>query len=553
MKKHIIALSLAAVAAAAVSCSDFLDEKLYNRYDKSNYFSSIANLDMAVQGVYGDLQRRFTYGQAFIAYDNDTDVSFIDGIAVNSGNGWRDIAHYYIKNDADYIEQTWQLLYSGIEKANVVLENYRRVPTASEDDRKKADRLAAEAKFLRGLYHFDLVRFYGDVPLKTTASDLGQNAKITRTPRADVYAQIVTDMTEAIADLPWWNETGVANDGRVHKGAAMGMLARVQLYRGGYSLYPDGTRRRPDNYKDYYQAVLDITSELIASGRHELNPSFEAIFRNHCLCTFEPKESMFEVDFVYASNVVTERGGYVGSWNALYTAQGVYGRANAFIRTFKKFYDKFEAADLRRDVSIGAYQVTAVGARTAIANENSEQWGLGKWRREWQDPVQQLLNQNNTSLNYVLLRYSDVLLMRAEALNEINEGADASGERDKLVDQVRRRGYGKQIDAPDPTVDITAGMSKDDFLAYLQDERARELCFESTTRRMDLIRWNILGDKLKEAYDWCEDPANKGINVTLDFVGWTNFTVNCNELYPIPAREIRENPTLVPNNPGYGN
>lgn len=541
------------------SCNDFLEEKLFDRYAKENYFTNVDMLDMGVLGIYKAMQMNLTYGQSMLGFDNDTDITFINGVGFGSGNAYRDIGHYFYTASQSQFASYWQYMYEGIERANVILENYEQVPANNDSDRAKIRKLVAEARFLRGFYHFELTRFFGAVPLKTTASDLSQDDQLPRTPLNVLYDQITTDISQAAADLPWWNDPGVANDCRVHKGAALGILARVWLTRGGYSLDPQGQMMRPENYREYYQKVLDVTQTILTEGqgKHALNPSYEQIFKNHCLFVSDPSESMFEIDMYHAATQSTQS--VTGSWNVVACAEKgtKYNRANSFVKCSKFLQEKFDVSDLRRDVSVGTYEIKTDGSQSQIEVKESQKWSSRKWTREWQESAPQWLDMNYTAVNYVLLRYSDVLLMRAEALNEIDGGA-GDGERDKLVNMVRRRGYGLDIYTAS-SIDMPANLDQNAFLEYLYDERAREFSFESSLRRLDLYRWNKYYDKLQEVNEWCKVNEDVQVNFNLSaaitatgvyYVPCANFIHGVHELYPIPTREMRENKALVQNN-GY--
>lgn len=548
MKKiYSIIASFLAIICVTSSCEGLLEEKLYNNYSSDSYFTNVDMTLMAVNSVYFTYTQRALCGQAYLAYDNDTDITFINGTAYNSGNEWRDISHYYITPTISWLEKTWMSLYEGINKANVILEKAVDVPTTNETEEKELKRMLAETKVLRAMFYFDLIRLYGDVPFRTTEAKLTDNFKVAATDRYEIYDYITNDMVSAIEDLPWYDEVGI--DSRITKGAAMALLVRMYMFQGGYSLNSNGEMVRKDNYKEFYQKALDVSAQLIESGKHELNPSYEQIFKNHCNYILEPKESMFEADFYDIEGNVNGPGGYMGTWNAAVVAAGImgkagcYNRANAFVRTMNQHYLKYEDGDNRRDVNVVRYQIKNDGSVSTYKDNASQNWGLGKWRREYQTD-DQWKDMNLTHINYVFIRYADVLLMRAEALNEINNGPTT--EAVELVNKVRRRAFGKDISTVSD-IDIPNTMSKNEFFTYLTEERARELCYESMIRRQDLIRWNLLSTKIAETSQFCKDNTSL---VTLSFVASDNYTTGKHELYPKPARELRENP-LLEQNPGY--
>lgn len=527
------------------SCEDLLNETTYTQYPTKTFFENVDLMEAAVLQCYSTFQQSSAYGKTmFSMFDGDTDIQHVSGTGAPTGNIIRDAAHYYITPLNTEIESLWSIFYSGINDANLILSMAPMTVSNSIEDDLKIKRLVAETKFLRALIYFDLVRFWGDVPLKLDATvTIGNDFKIGRTKREIIYAQIVKDLEEAARSLPWHDE--VTYDGRATKSAAMGMLVRVQLYRGGYSLQLDGTRQRPENWQDYYKESIKWANKLIKSGKHQLNPDYEKIFWNQCQYVWEPEENLFEIDFYYSNS---SKGGTIGSYNGVSSKKGVYNSSQVYLRTSYVPYSKFAEEDKRRGVTIANYSLEADGNRKTIAAKSSETWNIGKWSRERQTK-DQFDSKGSTSINFVLLRYSDILLMKAEAMNEINAGTPK--EREELVNQVRRRGYGLNINQPSTLADMPTSLSREDFLKFIQDERVRELAFESAIRRTDLIRWNILGEKIQETQEFFKKYGGKYVKSGFIFTAAELFTENKHELYPIPERELRENPNLRPQNPGY--
>lgn len=545
MKQFIIGI----LFIVSVSACD-LDENPVGQYTTDKYYTSVSKLEVAVLNVYTVLQRTETYGAVyFCAFDNDTDLSHVTG--TESVSGYRAIGHYFLENNFPEIENYWKYMYEGINYTNEILHYAGNVPASNEVDIKKKAKLIAETKFLRAFLYFELVRLFGDVPLKLDISIYGDNFKIARTSKDEVYDRIVKDMEEAIPDMPWYYENS-SNDGRPTKNSAIGLLSRIQLFRGGYSLFQDGQIHRSENYMEFYHQVDSLTKKLITDGKNELNPNYEQVFKNQCQYVIDPKEDIFELDFTYKLGVL--QSSRFGTTNGTTVKKaGIYNtNYTKWVVTQGFAYNYFESSDLRKDVSISTFQYDENGTRVNIAGTGSYNWTPGKWKREYQTDADKSSN-NFTSINIVLMRYSDVLLMRAEALNEINGAPTA--EAYELVNMVRRRGFGQPISTPNSTVDMPSGMDKDQFLKYIQDERARELAFEPGIRRQDLLRWNILGQKLKELRQFQTD--NPTLMGTYTYVAVDNFNdgqsdVNFHkhELYPIPYRELQENKNLV-QNPNY--
>ncbi|MDD4198458.1 MAG: RagB/SusD family nutrient uptake outer membrane protein [Paludibacter sp.] len=528
------------------SCSDLLQEQTFGYYNEKEFFTNNEQLSLAVNGVYEVLSNKMTYGHFMLVSDCDTDLSHIKGAGI--GHAARDLGHYNVYAEHTWIQDAWELYYKGIDRANRILDNKDKVVTKDSLERKRFKNLIAEARFLRGLCYFDLVRMWGDVPLKITSSKPHDNFLIPRTDRELVYDQIILDMETSIPDLPWHNEMNPYL-GRISKGAAMGLLARVYLFRAGYSLHQDGSMKRPANYMDYYEKVKEITASIIASNKHALNTSYEKVFRNVCEYIMEPKEVMFEVQFFNPTGK-DEHTGKIGSYNSPeIDRNSSFGLGNSFIKTSGLFWKRFDTGDLRRPVAIADFKIDKTDKIIPIGYNENYRWAPGKWRRNWVKGAPKDLE--NTDVNFILLRYADVLLMYAEAVNEYDGTLDNLAL--ECLNQVKRRAYGKDPKTPDPLIDLTSASfvgGQQAVRDYLFDERARELCFEGF-RRSDLIRWNLIGTTISTFYTDFNKEISDGFVKTYSWVAGTRFQAGKHELYPIPAVEIRETRNVITQNPNY--
>ncbi|NCB69977.1 MAG: RagB/SusD family nutrient uptake outer membrane protein [Bacteroidia bacterium] len=527
------------------ACEDQLTEQPQNFYSTEDFFKNTDRLRMAVNGVYEVFSNQATYGQYWMVYDTDTDISFVNGSG--TGHVARDLGHYNIYVEHSWLQESWQLYYQGIDRANTILENMAKVEIKDTADQKVFNELVAETRSLRAMCYFDLVLLFGDAPLKTNASKAQDNFKLARTDRQLIFDLIEEDFKAAIPHLKYAADQSGAYNGRFNKGAAMGMLARVNLFRAGYFLAQDGTMKRYDNYKEYYQNVIDITDELITSGKHSLLSSYETVFRNMCELKSVPTENIWEVPFF---NAIGEKPhtSMMGTYNGpVISDKSIYGRANSFIKTHNFFYDLYQPTDLRRNVAVAKFQIKADNSVTEYSVKTSFNWAPGKWRRNWQTGA--VKDNNNTDVNWVLIRYADVLLMRAEAENEINGVTPIAVE---YLNKIRRRAFGFNFNTPEPTVDYKVSDFVDaaDFRAEIVDERARELCFEGM-RRQDLIRWNLLETKIMETDAKIKAAIANGQLNSFIFTAAQKFTTGKHELYPIPAYERRETNNMISQNPNY--
>ncbi len=535
MKKLIYFLPLLVLSISG--CKKFLDTKPTDSQAPEFYYSTEDQLNTALVGAYDPLSSDLLYGNNIFTFlDACSDESFY----ARSGQTTGAQVYNYDFGNAE-IRDHWRTLYQGIERANLIIANIGK-PVMDEGKRKI---ILAQAKFLRGFYYFELVKNYGDIPLKTTPTASVTDVNLVRTPAKDVYTQIIKDMTEAEADLPTATSLGSAS--RVSKTAAEGILARVCLFAAGY----------PVQDASKYAEALTWAKKVKASGEHALretydasltNTAFSQIFINHAQDKYDIKESMWEAEFSGNRVDAYLETGRVGNNNGIQFTPGTLatddsiGYCYGFIGVTKRLYDLYNPADLRRDWAIAPFnynnttQARNYFTATQIYNRNP-----GKWRRSYE--LLKPKNKNWTPINFPLLRYADVLLMLAEAENQVN-GPTATAY--DAINMVRRRGYGLPVATTSVVADLTAGLSKAQFQQAIQDERARELCFEAL-RRTDLIRWGIFVSTMNSIGN--EIATTAPANFIYAGLGGKNVAAR-HVLFPIPAAEISVN-KLATQNPGW--
>jgi hypothetical protein len=354
-----------------------------------------------------------------------------------------------------------------------------------------------EALTLRAQFYFEAIRNWGDLPehFLPAAKQILINPFPGKISSDILYDHLLADLQTAATLVPWKSDLasiGDVPDERITKGAVKALRARIALFRGGFSLRSNGTMQQRADYLTYYQMARTECNDIINSGQHTLNPSFRSLWKDqvNAHAVNDPNaELMFQVSAI----------GLVGAEDtklSYYNGPTVNGFGNKSINVLPSYFYLFDSTDTRRDVTCAPYNVAANGstkiaqAITAICD--------GKYRRDWiTNPV---ISPSSAvqymSLKWQVIRYSDVLLMFAEAENEVNGGPTAAAYN--ALNMVRRRGYGKPISTPDVTVDVPAGLSKSDFFKAVVRERALELGGEGV-RKYDLIRWNLLGTALAES------------------------------------------------------
>ncbi len=592
MKKYITILII--LTFTLVSCDKFLDLHPTDTLQPENYFKTPQDLSRGLTAVYDVLGPIYSYTIP-IGLNIGTDEAFYSSSA---GLGFN--INQFEPSDGN-INSLWNTLYSGIYRANVLLENIDNVVVTDSIFKKS---IKGEALFLRGYYHFLLVSMFGDVPLKLESSKSVNDVSQIRTPSTVVYQQIVTDMENAEKLVK--TATDIKNGGRINRSAVRGVLARVYLYWSGYPLRANK-----------YDKVLYWAKLVNSDNEHQLNPDFRKIFINYAQDKYDIKESIWEVEYYYPGRNTYTEGGRIGNINGVQCVNldsgYCYGQMNGTARLFNSFGGTISyTLDNRRDWAMANYKLTgdANTLRVPITSNTIYDRNAAKWRREYEPYVDK--DKNNTNENVPILRYSDVLLMIAEAENELNGPTTLAI---SAINQIRERAY-KSVKSfvvnsagsgytSMPKVVLTGGGgtgatatalisggkvtilyltypgygytstpivsfvggngtgasatavlattadadlstvqtgSKEILRPVIQDERMRELCFEGF-RRSDLIRWGIY---LKQMSDYAFDVKTI---YPLAAVAAQNLSAK-NVLLPIPASELSVN-KLATQNPSY--
>lgn len=476
-------------------CEDFLNKSPLDTVNTENFYQTADDAIAAINATYQPLQRPKLHNMRMwttdiIAGDSEVGANPVDA---NDGIETKDQARFITTTDNRGVLDLYQGPAPGILYANLVLQ---KVPSIVMDEVLK-NRILGEAKFLRAYYYFILVRFFGDIPLILEPQTPGDDLRPTRTPKDEVYAQIIKDLEEAMEQLPVREEYASADNGRVSKGSAAGMLAKVHLTLGNW------------------QEVVNLCDQLAALG-YKLNPTYE---RNFNPDTENSIESLFEIQYLSPVNNFWDDANqsswttnFMGPRDSPLTAVG-WG----WNQPTQEFVDSYEEGDLRKDVTIfyeGCPQFDGKDYKASMS------YVTGYAVRKFVLPATYVpTGSSGSPLNWPVLRYAEVLLMKAEALNELGMTTQA----EEPLNEVRRRGG---------LEDIQSGLNQDAFREAVLHERRIELAFEGH-RWFDLIR-----------------VQNGEYALTfLHSIGRTNATEK-HLLFPIPQVERDVNPNLT-QNPGY--
>lgn len=536
--KKIFYLLIFATLVATTACSDLLNEESKVEVDKNNYMNDASEAESVLLGVYRAMVSDGLYGYNLsMLFTISTDIAQCEG---SSATNFREIPANAFNTTNASVQSTWQSLYAAVYCANDFLETIgKKKASFSDADKALAEIYIAEAKALRALYYFELVRWFGNIALmQTTADSYKEPKSFVQAPAASVYEFIEKDLTEAAAALPWSIEDSARKNSsfRFSRGAALGLLAKVYATWAGYPVL--------DTSK--WQKAAQTAALVVNSGKHSLNPSFENVWYNTCNGIWYPQESLIEVSF-YASAITgtasEDPAGRIGKWNGVIAnaINGVRGRNAGNYKVVYTFIEDFASKnDPRYELSIANYKYVGTN-KTYFSNVDISQsatdaknWQVStpaKWDTEkYVQSGNYLINADKSNVNWYILRYSDVLLLYAEALNEW-KGAPTD-EALAAVNMVRRRGFGVDMNTANAAVDIPNSLTHEEFRQAIRKERAYELCFEGH-RRQDLIRWGIYYETIvstaQKLFNW---------NSSANYVSVQYTTKNKHELFPIPQRDM---------------
>ena len=578
MKKILNKITIAAGICVAVSSCGFLDVDPQVILS-DNFYNNEKEVQYGLAGVYGVLNNEAFYGNYYsLMYSNIDDLCYFN----------RDVASNFLqfnRHDAgtSQIYDMWVEIYQGVKCANSFMENVS-VPEVKE----KFDvdgKYYNEARFLRAYYHFILAQAWGDVPLIDKAYRAQNEDLMCKvTPQAEVLKWVISEM-EACVDLT--DESLENAPSRVMKTTVQGILARVCLFTAGESV-----NLPADEKTEFLTKAKTYADAVIKSEKHDLNPDYSQIFKNMIMDIYDKPsaangnktESMWEVDFLGdRSSADTWSNGRIGDVLGLqssgdkgydkFNCNFAYGQYNGSLQLWDLYWKTDRVAhedalavitDKRQEWNLPPYNYagrtnqppygSGLASGESLASIDKAPYvynkvstsddptsaqairNCGKYRREVEYEGQKNAKLLYTTINYPILRYSDVLLMYAEASNELSGPTDEAYE---CVKKVRDR-------AGIQTIDM-AEYNQETFRQLIRNERGRELCFESL-RRYDLTRWGIYVDQMHNYVMAAADERwskEKNLSARAATIG---AAVQPRHIYlPIPSIELGVNKALVQN------
>ncbi len=456
-----------------VSCDDELDIVPITEKAANNFFSNEQEIESAIIGVYAQLQNGGLYGLDLIGVGEIPAEDSFEEIAANDGGRFGQLDDFSTNPGNDLVGDIWRESYEGIQRANVVLNRINEIEF--ENASLKTSRIG-EMKFIRALLYFNLVRLYSDVPLVVEETEnpfdfFGQG----RTPAAEIYTQIAADLSDAVQELPTAKQPG-----RPAVGAAQALLAEVQLTQGNFS------------------GALSNLEAVVNSGAYELMPTTAEIFG---VANEGNPEILFEVQFASGFDADGEiEGSPAGSQ---FRPSGTTANAKGHNLPTQAFIDSFEAGDTRATDYVGIdpdanpfYFTTKYEVSTTGANDGGS--------------------------DHLIIRFADVVLQYAEALNENGQTAEAITQLNRIRTRAGLAG--------------TTATSQADVRAAIRLERRFEFIGEGK-RWFDLKRYGT---------------AIEVMNAYFESTGGSTENINENDLVlPVPQSQIDTDPDFILQNPGY--
>lgn len=478
--KKIVCLAAMATGLTLASCQkSFIELNPISTVSVDAIYKTDKDFQDAVVGIYSSLRNQ--YQDFWIFGDLRSDGSWH---ALGNDAFLISVDKFNMNSDANLMISTWRNYYSAINRANLVLSKLESADPAVVTNR---DRHIGEAKFLRAFAYFDLVRIFGDVPLNTAPTSIEAGYTKVREKADKIYEEvIIKDLMDAEAKLPA-KYTGI-DVGRATKGAAKAILGRVYMTR-----------------KDFVKAEAKL-QEVTTSG-YSLLANYNDLFDY----SKDEHHSEYIFDIEYQDGNLGAGSGFSNKFlpksanSAAETFYGIKGGAGEQNTPTLALFDSFDPKDPRRDVTVAKGYTDNNGAFQGFLQ-------IATFTKKYLAPTNSL---NDSKVNWKVIRYADVLLMYAEALNE-------NGKTDialTYLNQVRTRAK----------MPAYTTMTKDELRTNIYKERIYELSMEGV-RWFDLARTNRLESVMGP-------------------LGLKPF----NALFPIPLVEIQiiNNPSILPQNPGY--
>lgn len=507
--KNILLTGVAVLALT--SCNDYLEVDAPSKYTTDFVYSQKSEIERSLNGVYAQALVGDLYGNAYqktFILNSDVDIA----ISSSSAHSHTTYQRFDCDDEGGDILKFWTAAYRLIEYANIFIKETEGSPIyyTTDDDGNQTTtpdaeilQWVGEAKCLRAMVYHDLVVMFGDVPFSFDPSyESGATVMLPVTDREEIQKALIADLQKAVKGMSSTSSTTVE---RCSKEYAQALIARIALTAGGYSLRPDkdntrsyGTMQRPTDYQSYYRIAMNYADSVILAGTHSLTgSSYQDVFVNECnYQVVNNGDVIFEIPFAKEStgNTGYNQGPTYSDYEG--TTVGSWGKCDGGTRLNAFYRFLFRDGDLRREFVNGmwyySYFTNAEGnLADSVYIRNDYSVHNNKWSKLWTNAGSALGNTTtgSTGINFPYMRYADVLLMYAEAANELNDGPTTKAVN--CLSEVHNRAFPNG----DGTYLTDIAASKDKFQKAILDERKWEFAGENMRWR-DLVRTNTYGVEL---------------------------------------------------------
>ncbi|WP_337650887.1 RagB/SusD family nutrient uptake outer membrane protein [Phocaeicola plebeius] len=563
--KQLLAILTLFGSLTFTSCEDFLTEEVRGQQNLDTYFTTADECEAYITGCYQDITCGgwWNINTVWLLSEMCSDDAWM-GNTTQSQSDYISLAHYQGNGASNGpISNFWQYRYKGILRCNVAID---RISNTELEDKELQARLVAEARFLRGYFYFELARNFGGVPLITEFKMPEEIQGITRASLENTYKFIEEDLIAAAEVLPKRSEYADADMGRATSGAALGLLGKVYLYQEKWT-----------EARDVLQKLIPesgYTGEDAQTTEYDLLPNFGDVWDKD----FDNSvESLFEVQYEYHATLAV--GGSLSTVTGARSCGAALGDGWAWCQPTANLEAAYSEDDERREWTIIKTGCTEIKGETEenftkILNDNKEisvyddcveKYNLpanslvidpsghksGRIIRKYYLPLNdrpEVYNTDKSPLNHRILRYADVLLMYAEACNELSDDTHAQA----ALNRVRNRAGLSPV-----------SVTENELRHAIRNERRLELAFEQN-RLYDIRRWkddngkpviaNLMGEN-GSFVKWNTDPA------TRDAMEWDNqgeasdkgksFREDRDLLFPIPLYEVTMSNGSIEQNPNW--
>jgi len=539
MKKKIFLAGLL-LAFGLTSCSDFLEVDSESKYEDGYVFGAKEEINRALNGVYNYLLDGNTYGGAYYTtFCLNSDVEFTTNDNMMRKTSGDEYKAFDCTPSGSALNKTWNAAYTNIEYANNFIKGASESSFAAERDSVVLSQIG-EAKCVRAMNYHDLVVLFGDVPFKMERSYDHPHELVTPiVSRDEILKTLIADLREAAPTMRF-----AASNGTIRKASkefCWALIARMSLTYAGYSLRPGasqsekGTMQRPDDYKDYYKIAMQYADSVIQSGTHTLSKRYDEVFIDECNYRMNINDDpIFEIPFTK-----TQNGSFGYNWGpSAKSLDGqtphVWGECKGSVGLNIFYRWEFADGDLRRNYTVPLWGYDNTGKPEFRTDAFTS--FCGKWSKLWQDESVAMgpISSGNDGIGFPYMRYADVLLMYAEAANEVNNGPTAAAQ--EALKTVRRRAFLPEAQAENVDAYVAAAGDKEAFFKLIMDERKCEFGGEGLRWR-DLVRWNKYAEVIRDEFYKYYGAA---LAIGGDEFYWEGF----DQTYPSEVfyRRVDENP-----------